>query len=125
MVRYHKFGIANIWSEEYGTSEEAEQFKYLLEYSPYHNIKDGEKYPAMLIVGSDNDARVDPMHARKMAARLQEADAGTEPILLIVQGDSGHGGAVTLSERIEQTADGWAFLMDQLGMHPEGKISNQ
>jgi prolyl oligopeptidase len=72
----------------------------------------------MLIVGSDNDARVDPMHARKMTARLQEADTGTEPILLIVQGDSGHGGAVTLSERIEQTADGWAFLMDQLGMQP-------
>jgi prolyl oligopeptidase len=118
MVRYHKFGIANIWSEEYGTAEDAEQFEYLLEYSPYHNIRDGEKYPAMLIVGSDNDARVDPMHARKMAARLQEADAGNEPILLIVQGDSGHGGAVTLSERIEQTADGWAFLMDQLGMQP-------
>ena len=121
MVRYHKFGLANIWSEEYGSAEDAAQFKYLYAYSPYHHVKEGTKYPATLIVGSENDARVDPMHARKMVARLQEADKGGGPILLLVQKASGHGGGTTIATQIEQYADGFGFLMGQLGMkEPKG-----
>lgn len=116
MVNYHKFGLANIWAEEYGSSDDPEQFKYLYRYSPYHNVKDGSKYPAMLITGSENDARVDPLHARKMVARLQEANPTGQPILLLVRKASGHGGGTTLSEQIRQTAEEYAFLMSRLGM---------
>lgn len=116
MVRYHKFGLANIWAEEYGSAEEPEQFPYLHAYSPYHNVVDGTSYPAMIITAGENDARVDPMHARKMVARLQAASAADEPILLLVRKESGHGGGTTLSVQIEQTADVWAFLMAKLGM---------
>jgi len=116
MLKYHKFGLANIWSEEYGSSDDAEQFEYLRAYSPYHNAQDNVAYPAFIVTGSENDARVDPMHARKMAARLQAADAGGGPVVLLIRKQSGHGGGTTLSKQIEQQAEVWAFLMDQLGM---------
>lgn len=116
MLRYHKFGFANIWSEEYGSADDPEQFKYLLKYSPYHNVVDGTKYPATLFTGSENDARCYPLHAMKMAARMQEANPEGAPILILIQKKSGHGGGTTLSERIEQQADTRAFLMDKLGM---------
>lgn len=116
MLRYHKFGLANIWTEEYGSADEPDQFPYLYAYSPYHNVVDGTHYPAMLITAGENDARVDPMHARKMVARLQAASASDEPILLLVRKESGHGGGTTISTQIEQTTDVWAFLMDKLGM---------
>ncbi|MDM7914561.1 MAG: prolyl oligopeptidase family serine peptidase, partial [Candidatus Eisenbacteria bacterium] len=116
MLRYHLFGYANIWASEYGNAENADQFAFLRAYSPYHNVRDGVRYPAALFIASDNDARVDALHARKMAARLQAADAGGGPILFLLQGDSGHGGAVSLSEKIEQAVDGDAFLMDQVGV---------
>ncbi|TKJ38373.1 S9 family peptidase [candidate division LCP-89 bacterium B3_LCP] len=116
MVNYHTFGLANIWAEEYGSSEDPEQFKYLHAYSPYHNVGNGVDYPTMLITGSENDARVDPLHARKMVARLQEADPDGEPILLLVRKASGHGGGTTLSDQIEQRAQTWAFLMDRVGL---------
>ncbi len=116
MIRYHKFGLANIWAEEYGNAEDSEQFKYLYKYSPYHNIIDGTKYPMMLFIGGENDARVDPLHARKMVARMQEANPDGEPILLFIRKASGHGGGTTLSIQIEQYADVWAFLMDNLDM---------
>jgi len=116
MIRYHKVGFANIWEEEYGSAEDPEQFRYILKYSPYHNVVDGTEYPAMLIVGSENDARVDPFHARKFAARLQEAQGGDSPILVLVLKASGHGGGTTLSTQIEQNADTWAFLMDEVGL---------
>jgi prolyl oligopeptidase len=121
MVRYHKFGMANEWAEEYGSSEDAEAFKYLYAYSPYHHVKDKTAYPAVLLVGSEDDARVDPLHARKMAARLQEADPNGRPILLIVQRASGHGGGTTLTTLIGQYADEFAFLMNELGMRGRQK----
>lgn len=116
MVTYHQHGIANIWAEEYGSSEDPEQFAYLRAYSPYHNIQKGVKYPAFLVTGGENDARVDPLHARKMAAALQEADAGGGPILLLINKASGHGGGTTITTQIDQNAEQRAFLMDQLGM---------
>ncbi len=116
MVNYHSFGLANIWAEEYGSSDDPEQFAYLHAYSPYHGVKDGTKYPACLVTGSENDARVDPLHARKMVALLQEVDPNGEPHVLLVRKASGHGGGTTLSTLIEQRAELRAFLMDQLGM---------
>ena len=79
-------------------------------------MKEGTKYPACLVTGSENDARVDPLHARKMVALLQEVDPNGEPHVLLVRKASGHGGGTTLSTQIEQRAELRAFLMDQLGM---------
>lgn len=116
MIRYHLFGFANLWSEEYGNSEDPEQFKYLYEYSPYHNVESNLDYPAILITAGENDSRVDPFHARKMIACMQAANPDGEPILLLVRKDAGHGGATTLSKIIEQSAETWAFLMYYLDM---------
>ncbi len=116
MVNYHEFGLANIWAEEYGSSEDPEQFEYLYKYSPYHNVKEGVRYPAFIVTGSENDARVDPLHARKMTARLQAADIGGGPICLLVRKASGHGGGTTITTRIAQVAEERAFLMYFLGM---------
>jgi len=119
MIRYHLFGLANIWAEEYGSSEDPELFPHILAYSPYHNLKAGINYPAALIIGSVNDARTVPLHARKFAAALRWADQdhGTaEPILVHIQRASGHGGAVTIDKQIKQTSRGLGFLMHQVGM---------
>jgi prolyl oligopeptidase len=118
MIRYHKFGLANIWSEEYGNAEEAEMFPHLLAYSPYHNVKADTKYPAMMVTGSANDARTDPVHARKFYAAIKEATSSEKPVLLKVYGESGHGGGVTIDTKVDQTADQYGFLMWQLSMSP-------
>lgn len=116
MIRYHKSMIANIWKEEYGSAEDAEQFKYILKYSPYHNVRPGTKYPAIIVTAGINDARVDPYHARKFTAALRDANSSDAPILLQVQQSSGHGGGTQLSIIAGQSADKIAFLMDQVGM---------
>ncbi|MBD3235263.1 MAG: prolyl oligopeptidase family serine peptidase [Candidatus Eisenbacteria bacterium] len=116
MLRYHRFGLANIWAEEYGSADDPEQFTYLRAYSPYHNVVDGADYPIMLFTGSENDARVDPFHVRKMVARLQASGAAPGTILMQIYAGSGHGGGTTLATKIEQSADGWALLMHALGM---------
>jgi len=123
MLRYHKFSMANIWVTEYGNSENSKQFNYLYKYSPYHNIKEHINYPAILITTSENDARVHPMHALKMAAKLQEVNPDGEPILLLVRKDSGHCGGTTFSKNIEQTSEKIIFLMEKLGMeYPQHNI---
>ncbi len=119
MIRFHKFGLANIWSEEYGNADDPEMFPYLLAYSPYHNVKQGTDYPAVLVTGSENDARTNPAHARKFYAALRWADAdhGTkQPILLHIQSDSGHSGGVTIDTVADQTSRHMAFLMSQIGL---------
>ncbi|MFT4975209.1 MAG: prolyl oligopeptidase, partial [Myxococcota bacterium] len=119
MVRFHRFGIANIWTEEYGSAEDPEMFPHILAYSPYHHVHQGTDYPAILVTGSENDARTDPVHARKFMAAVQWADAdhgSEEPIFLYIQRDSGHGGGVTIDQRADQTARQYSFLMAQLGM---------
>ncbi len=116
MIRYHKSMLANIWKEEYGSSEVEEQFKYILKYSPYQNVRPGTKYPAIIVTAGINDARVDPYHARKFVAALRDANASDDPILLQVQQSSGHGGGTQLSILAGQSADKMAFLMDQVGM---------
>src|SRR5437588_5060662 len=79
MVRYHKFLIARLWIPEYGSADDAQQFKWLYAYSPYHHVKDGTAYPAVLIEAAESDSRVDALHARKMAARLPAATSSDQP----------------------------------------------
>jgi prolyl oligopeptidase len=101
---------------EYGTVEDPEQFQALLAYSPYHNVKRGTSYPAILFMTGANDPRVDPMHSRKMTALLQAAGGGNTPILLRTSGGTGHGLDTPLRERIEEAVDWYGFLFDQLGV---------
>jgi prolyl oligopeptidase len=114
MVRYHKFLLAKLWVSEYGSSENPEQFKYLYAYSPYHHVKPGAKYPAVMFVTGDSDTRVDPLHARKMAARLQAATGSGRPVLLLYDTKSGHSGGRPVSKQIEETTDELSFLFGQL-----------
>ncbi len=101
---------------EFGTVKDPAQFKALHDYSPYHHVVDGAKYPAVLFMTGDNDGRVNPLHSRKMTARLQAANGSDRPILLRTTANAGHGMGTALGERIEQEADADAFLFDQLGM---------
>ncbi|MGH9664368.1 MAG: prolyl oligopeptidase family serine peptidase, partial [Bryobacteraceae bacterium] len=101
---------------EFGTVREPDQFKALYAYSPYHHVKDGTEYPAVLFLTGEHDKRVDPMQSRKMTARLQAANHSKGPILLRTSSSSGHGFGTALSERVAQDADVFAFLFDQLGM---------
>ncbi|MDP1835868.1 MAG: prolyl oligopeptidase family serine peptidase [Chlamydiales bacterium] len=116
MVRYHKFGYSNVWSNEYGSADNIDQFQYLLRYSPYHCVRDGVQYPSILVRASENDARTDALHARKMVARLQAADPGGNPKFLVIDKDSGHFGGTTVSEQVRQRTEGLVFVMDQLGL---------
>jgi prolyl oligopeptidase len=113
MVRYHLFGSGKTWIEEYGSADDAEDFKALYAYSPYHHVKQGTRYPATLILSADSDDRVDPMHARKFAAELQWASSGG-PVLLRVEKHSGHGGADLVKATVEKLADEYAFALDQM-----------
>lgn len=101
---------------EFGTVKDPEQFRALYAYSPYHHVKDGARYPAVLFLTGANDPRVDPMHSRKMAARLQAASGGKSTVLLRTSAGSGHGIGTALAESIDQDVDVYAFLFDQLAM---------
>ncbi|MDP3697762.1 MAG: prolyl oligopeptidase family serine peptidase [Candidatus Taylorbacteria bacterium] len=116
MLRYHLFDGGRLWIPDYGSAEEPDMVPYLLSYSPYHNVKNGTKYPATLILTSDSDDRVHPGQAYKTAARLQEVNASKNPILLRVETKAGHGGAAAISATIEQYADIWSFVFWQLGV---------
>ncbi len=116
MLRYHLFTMGNLWSSEYGTVDDAAQLKALLAYSPYHNLKDGTKYPPTLVTTGDTDDRVVPGHSFKFAARLQRAQGGDAPVLIRIATKAGHGGAESNSGQIEELADEFAFLAKNLGM---------
>jgi prolyl oligopeptidase len=119
MLRYQDFLIARYWVPEYGSAEDKTQFETLLAYSPYHNVRAGAKYPAMLVTAGENDSRVHPLHARKFVARLQAMatnDHGEDPILLWVDRDAGHGQGKPLALRIRDEVDQWSFVMWQTGM---------
>ncbi|MEI7657670.1 MAG: prolyl oligopeptidase family serine peptidase [Phycisphaerae bacterium] len=119
MLRYQQFLMARYWVPEYGSSESAAQFGVLRAYSPYHRIRPGTAYPAVLLTAGENDARVHPLHARKMAAALQAAtasDPAERPVLLWVDREAGHGQGKPLHLRVRDAADQRIFLMWQLGM---------
>jgi prolyl oligopeptidase len=115
MLRFHKFTAGQFWRDEYGSSDNAEQFKTLFAYSPYHNVEQGVDYPATMITTADTDDRVVPMHSFKFGAALQHAQAGDAPVLLRVETRAGHGAGTPTSKRIDQAADAWAFCFKQFG----------
>lgn len=120
MLRYQHFLMARYWVPEYGSAENPEQFDYLLEYSPYHNVEPGIEYPATFFTAGAHDTRVHAMHARKMAARLQHAsssDPEKEPILLWVEQEAGHSQGKPLRMRIRENADTLSFAAWQLGLN--------
>ncbi len=116
MLRYHKFRIARLWIPEYGDPDDAKAFSWLREYSPYHRAKDGVAYPAVLFTAAESDTRVDPMHARKMAARLQAATSSEQPILLRLETKAGHGAGKPRAKVVEEMTDTWSFIFWQLGL---------
>jgi prolyl oligopeptidase len=117
MVRYQNFLVAKYWVPEYGSSDDATQFKYIYAYSPYHHVKAGTKYPSVLFISGDSDTRVAPLHARKMTALMQAATAGSDhPILLHYDTTAGHSGGTPAGKQIENTTDELSYLFWQLGV---------
>jgi len=116
MLRFQKFTIGWAWVSDYGSSDNADEFKSLYAYSPLHNIKPGTSYPPTLITTADHDDRVWPGHSFKFAAALQAAQAGSAPILIRIETKAGHGAGKPTTKIIEEIADRWAFLVKTLGM---------
>ncbi len=119
MLRFQDFLIARYWTPEYGSAEDATQFKTLRAYSPYHNVVKGTKFPAMLVTAGEHDSRVHPLHARKFVARVQANaanDQTADPIMLWVDRDGGHGQGKPLALRIRDEVDQWSFVMWQTGV---------
>jgi len=117
MVRYEMFGLGATWDDEYGTASDPDELAWLLSYSPYHNVRQGAAYPAVLFTVVDGDTRVDPMHARKMCAALQAASSAEPergPVLIRAEGEVGHG-ARAVSRTVDLAADQLAFLAAHLG----------
>ena len=113
MIRFQNFLVGRWWTAEYGSSESAEQFPYLLKYSPYQNVKKGVKYPAIMFNTGDSDTRVDPLHARKMTA-LMQADTGSDrPVLLHYELKAGHSSGVSITQLVNDTADELSFLWNE------------
>jgi prolyl oligopeptidase len=117
MARYHLFDFAAGWADEYGSPEDQEDFQSLLAYSPYHHVLDRVAYPAVLFISGDADTRCNPMHARKMAARLQAATSSTRPVLLDYRAAWGHTPVQPFSTKIEALTDRLAFVCHELGVH--------
>jgi prolyl oligopeptidase len=115
MLRFHQFLLGESWTSEYGSPDDPEAFAYLREYSPYHNVSE-TAYPATLFTTALGDTRVHPSHARKMAARMQAATTGSDPILLRVDDESGHGVGKPTSMQIREQAERWGFLSKHLGV---------
>ncbi len=117
MLRYHKFTSGAGWAFDYGTSDESEEmFKYLLSYSPIHNVKENTEYPATLITTGDHDDRVVPAHSFKFAAHLQDKNIGANPVLIRIEKDAGHGSGTPLSKVIEQYSDIFGFTLYNMGI---------
>ena len=122
MLRYQNFQIAKLWIPEYGSADDAKQFDTLYAYSPYHHVKAGQEYPAILFMTADTDTRVDPMHAKKMTALMQaeakNGDSKERPILLRIDTKAGHGQGKPVAKQVEDSTDMYSFLFWQLGVKP-------
>jgi prolyl oligopeptidase len=114
MLRFHKFGVGPYTLSDHGSPEDPDEFKAMKAISPYHNLKEGVKYPATLVTTADSDDRVPPLHSFKFVAQLQHCQGGTAPVLLRVESSAGHGGGVTTAKQIETAVDRWAFLVKNL-----------
>jgi prolyl oligopeptidase len=118
MIRYQNFRIARFWIAEYGSAEDPEQAKWLRNYSPYHNVRAGVRYPPVLFTTAEGDSRVDPMHARKMAALLQAQSEDPDSVVLLrVDRDAGHGIGKPLDKQVDDFADQYAFIAWRTGLH--------
>jgi prolyl oligopeptidase len=122
MLRYQHFRIAKLWIPEYGSADDPKQFAFIYAYSPYQHVKAGTEYPAVLFMSADSDSRVDPMHAKKMAALMQAEAANGQsrerPILLRIEPKAGHGVGKPITKQIEELTDVYSFLFWQLGVVP-------
>ena len=116
MLRFHQFTAGRFWTDDYGSADDADEFKTLFGYSPYHNLVDGTAYPATLVTTADTDDRVVPGHSFKFAARLQQAHRGDAPVLIRVETRAGHGAGKPVSKAIEEVADQYGFLVRVLGV---------
>jgi prolyl oligopeptidase len=122
MLRFHKFTIGWAWVDDYGSSDDPEQFQAIRAYSPLHNLKPDTCYPPTLITTADHDDRVVPAHSFKFAAALQAAQACDDPVLIRIETRAGHGAGKPTAKIIEEAADRWAFLVKVLDMKlPEGR----
>ncbi len=124
MLRYQNFLIARFWIAEYGSAEDATQYRWLRAYSPYHHVRTGAHYPAVLFTTAEGDSRVDPMHARKMTA-LMQATTAEDPdavVLLRVERDAGHGVGKPLDKQVEDLADQYSFFAWRLGLEPSSAM---
>lgn len=119
MLRYHKFTVGWGWAVEYGSSDNAKDFKYLYKYSPLHNLRAGIEYPATLVMTADHDDRVVPAHSFKFAATLQEKHKGTNPVLIRIDTKAGHGGGKPTAKIIEEITDIWSFMFYNMGFVPK------
>jgi len=115
MVRYERFGLGQTWNVEYGSASDAEQLGWLLSYSPYHHVTQGTAYPAVLFTVFTSDTRVDPVHAYKMCAALQDATSSERPVLLRAEGQVGHG-ARAVSRSAELAGDTLSFVARYTGL---------
>jgi prolyl oligopeptidase len=116
MLRYHRFLIARLWIPEYGSPDEPAEFAWLRAYSPYHHVRPGTAYPAVLLATAESDTRVDPMHARKMAARLQASTSSGRPVLLRLESRAGHGAGKPLAKVLDELTDTWTFVFSEVGV---------
>jgi len=123
MLRFQKFTIGWAWASDYGSSDNADEFKALVKYSPLHNLKHGSCYPATMVMTADHDDRVVPAHSFKFAAAAQAAQAGAAPILIRIDSKAGHGAGKPTTKLIEEVADRWGFLARALDMHPAGSAT--
>jgi prolyl oligopeptidase len=118
MLRFQKFTAGRFWVDDYGSSDNPEEFRALQAYSPYHNLRSGTKYPATLVTTADTDDRVVPGHSFKFTAKLQQSQAGSAPVLARIETRAGHGAGKPTSKLIEEVADQLAFLVKALDMKP-------
>ena len=116
MVRFHKFLIARYWIPEYGDPDKEEDFRNILCYSPYHNIRSGINIPITMFTAGANDTRVDALHAKKMVAALQNNSGQMDPIMLYMDFESGHGSGKSTAQIIDDQDFRWRFIMHQLGV---------
>ena len=121
MLRFNQFTAGRFWTDDYGDPANEADFRNLYAYSPYHNVRDGEDYPAIMVTTADTDDRVVPGHSFKYAAALQAADIGDKPHLIRIETRAGHGAGKPTDKIIEEYADMWAFIAAHTGLEAPGK----
>jgi prolyl oligopeptidase len=125
MIRFHMFLIARYWITEYGDPDRSDDFRWLLRYSPYHNVRQGIDLPPTLVTAGEYDSRVDPLHAKKFVAAVQNNPGQSSPFLLYMDFDSGHGYGKARAKVIEDRDFQLRFLMNELGMNDAAKTAAQ